>query len=94
MTYCRLFSSVPQGSNSLQYEKDAVQGSSAAVWQKLLRLRGRSEERAKGYRTQNTVTVLQRGAKPAQERNEINGGDPELVEGKEPVYVGFDLEQA
>jgi hypothetical protein len=89
----RLSSSVPQGSNSLQYEKDAVQGSSAAVWQKLFRLRGRSEERAKGYRTQNTVTVLQRGAKPAQEKNEING-DPELVEGKEPVYVGFDLEQA
>ena len=38
--------------------------------QKLLRLRGRGEERAMGYRTQNTVTVLQRGAEPAQERNE------------------------
>ena len=39
-------------------------------------LRARSEERVKGYRTQNTVTVLQRGAKPAQERNEINGRGP------------------
>jgi len=34
------------------------------------------------------------GAKPDQERNGINGGDPELVEGEEAVYAGFDLEQA
>ena len=34
------------------------------------------------------------GAKPAQARNGINGGDPELVEGEEAVYAGFDLEQA
>ena len=37
---------------------------------------------------------FQRGAKPDQERNGINGGDPELVEGEEAVYAGFDLEQA
>ena len=37
---------------------------------------------------------FQRGAKPAQARNGINGGDPELVEGEEAVYAGFDLEQA
>lgn len=61
--------------------------------QKLLRLRGRGEERAMGYRTQNTVTVLQRGAEPAQERNEINGRDPPPA-GRTPVYVGLDVEQA
>jgi len=39
--------------------------------------------------------LSQRGAKPAQARNGINvGGDPELVEGEEAVYAGFDLEQA
>ena len=54
-------------------------------------LRDRSEERAKGYRTQNTVT-FQRGAKPAQARNGIMGGDPRS--GEEAVYAGFDLEQA
>ena len=36
----------------------------------------------------------QRGAKLDQERNGINGGDPELVEGEEAVYAGFALEQA
>jgi hypothetical protein len=34
----------------------------------------------------------QRGAKPAQARNGINGGDPRS--GEEAVYAGFDLEQA
>jgi len=35
---------------------------------------------------------LQRVAKPDQERNGINGGDPRS--GEEAVYAGFDLEQA
>jgi len=34
----------------------------------------------------------ERGAKPAQGRNEINGRGP--LGGKDAVYVGFDLEQA
>ena len=34
----------------------------------------------------------ERGAKPAQGRNEINGRGP--LRGKDAVYVGFDLEQA
>src|ERR1700680_800927 len=33
------------------------------------------------------------GAKPDQERNGINGGDPELVEGEWAVYAGFDRDQ-
>jgi hypothetical protein len=53
VTYRRPFSSVPQGTYSLPYEKDAVEGPSAAAWQ-------------------NTVTLIQREAMPAQERNEIN----------------------
>ena len=35
----------------------------------------------------------QRGAKPDQERNEINGRGP-ASGGKDAVYVGFDLDQA
>jgi len=35
---------------------------------------------------------LQRVAKPAQERNGINGGAPRS--GVEAVYAGFDLDQA
>jgi hypothetical protein len=35
----------------------------------------------------------QRGAKPAQERNEINGKGL-ASGGKDAVYIGFDLEQA
>ena len=30
----------------------------------------------------------------AERRNGINGGDPELVEGEQAVYAGFDLAQA
>ena len=44
--------------------------------QKPLRSTARSEERAKGSRTQNTVTFLSAGAKPDQGRNEINGRGP------------------
>ena len=36
--------------------------------------------------------LFQRVAKPDQERNGINGGDPRS--GEEAVYAGFDLEQA
>jgi hypothetical protein len=32
-----------------------------------------------------------RAVKSAKRRNGINGGDPELVEGRRPVYAGFAL---
>src|SRR6516164_943570 len=56
----------------------------------ILRLAAGREERAHSNRTQNTVT-FQRGAKSAQGRNGINGGDPRS--GEEAVYRRFGLEQ-
>ena len=61
-------------------------------YQQLLRLRGRSEERAKGYRTQNAVTFPARSeACSSEKRNKWQGP---ASGGKDAVYAGFDLEQA
>src|SRR5260370_23076835 len=50
--------------------------------------RGTSEEADE----RNMWLPLQRVAKPEQERNGIDGGDPRS--GEEAVYAGFDLERA
>jgi hypothetical protein len=51
--------------------------------------RARNERRADERKRR---LALQRGARPDQERNGINGGDPRS--GVEAVYAGFDLERA
>src|ERR1700687_4761050 len=51
---------------------------------------GARNERRAGKRKRRLP--LQRVAKPDQERNGINGGDPRS--GVEAVYAGFDLERA
>jgi len=52
----------------------------------------RSEERAQRLSNAKYRYLPSVGAKPDQERNGINGGDPRS--GEEAVHAGFDLEQA
>src|SRR6202011_2641008 len=60
-------------------------------YQQLLRLRGRSEERAKGYRTQNAVTFPARSEACSSEKRNKWRGPTKWGGGR---LCGFDLEQA
>ena len=53
----------------------------------------RSEERAQGLSNAKGSNLPSAKRSLPQARHGING-DPELVEGEDAVYAGFDLEQA